>query len=387
MKTANLRIALFSGNYNYVRDGANQALNRLMEYMLRTGANVRIYSPTTDTPAFEPVGDLVSLPSFAVPRRPEYRIAYKLSDEVRDDLEKFAPNIVHLSSPDFGSQAGLKWARAHNIPVIASVHTRFETYLRYYGIGFAEPIMLAALRRFYQKCDALIVPTEGMAQLLRDQKMNTDISIWSRGIDRTYHTPKARDMKWRRGLGIADKEVVICFLGRLVMEKGLDIFVEVIAELKRRNVAHKVVVIGKGPAQEWFASRMPGAIFVGHQMGADLSRAIASCEIFLNPSVTEAFGNVTLEAMANALTVVAAEATGSSNIVIEGETGYLVAPRDVTAYADRLQAYCQDEALRKRHAQAGLSESMKYDWDDINQTVADNYIRLVNQHSIAKAAA
>ncbi len=381
MQTNDLRIALFSGNYNYVRDGANQALNRLMDYMLRQGAKVRIYSPTTDTPAFEPVGDLVSLPSFAVPKRPEYRVATGISDNVRADLEAFAPNIVHLSSPDFGSQAGLKWAHSHDIPVIASVHTRFETYLRYYGIGFAEPLMLAALRRFYRKCDALIVPTEGMAELLRGQGMNEDISIWSRGIDRTYHTPKARSLQWRREWGISDDDVVICFLGRLVMEKGLDIFVEVIAELKKRGVPHKVLVIGKGPAQDWFAARLPGAIFVGHQMGPDLSRAIASSEIFLNPSVTEAFGNVTLEAMANGLSVVAAEATGSSNIVIDGVTGYLVPPRTVSTYADRLQAYCEDPVLRTAHAKAGLTESTKYDWDAINQTVAENYVRLVESHA------
>ena len=60
MKTEDLRVALFSGNYNYVRDGANQALNRLVGYLLRQGVSVRVYSPTTETPDFEPVGDLVS---------------------------------------------------------------------------------------------------------------------------------------------------------------------------------------------------------------------------------------------------------------------------------------------------------------------------------------
>src|SRR4029079_3733875 len=67
-----IRVALFSGNYNYVRDGANQALNRLVGYLLRQGVNVRVYSPTTDTPAFEPTGDLVSIPSIPVPGREEY---------------------------------------------------------------------------------------------------------------------------------------------------------------------------------------------------------------------------------------------------------------------------------------------------------------------------
>ena len=79
MEPSDLRIALFSGNYNYVRDGANQALNRLVDYLLRQGVKVRTYSPTTDTPAFEPTGDLVSMPSVPVPRRPEYRIGIGLN--------------------------------------------------------------------------------------------------------------------------------------------------------------------------------------------------------------------------------------------------------------------------------------------------------------------
>src|SRR5690349_23472011 len=100
MQTADLRIALYSGNYNYVRDGANQALNRLVGYLLRQGAAVRVYSPTAPNPDFEPQGDLVSLPSVAIPGRSEYRLAYALSPRIRRDLAAFAPNLVLTSSPD-----------------------------------------------------------------------------------------------------------------------------------------------------------------------------------------------------------------------------------------------------------------------------------------------
>ena len=96
-----LRIALFSGNYNMTVDGANKALNRLVEYLQRHGATVRVYSPTTDQPAFEPQGTLVSLPSVAIPTRGEYRLALGLSDAVRSDLETFAPHVLHIASPDF----------------------------------------------------------------------------------------------------------------------------------------------------------------------------------------------------------------------------------------------------------------------------------------------
>src|SRR4030095_14821305 len=100
MKPEELRIALFSGNYNYVRDGANQALNRLVGYLLHPGASVRVYPPTTDSPAFPPTGDLVSVPSAAIPGRPEYRLGLGVPSRVRRDLAEFKPDGMHVSVPD-----------------------------------------------------------------------------------------------------------------------------------------------------------------------------------------------------------------------------------------------------------------------------------------------
>ena len=234
MKTSDLRIAMFSGNYNITLDGANKALNRLVEYLLRQGAAVRVYSPTAANPAFEPKGDLVSVPSFAIPGRSEYRMPVGISAENRADLEKFGPNLLHIASPDFSARAAVRWAKARGTPVLASVHTRFETYPRYYNMGFLEPVLETWIRGLYRRCDALVTPSESMVDVLRQQGMNDDISIWSRGVDRTLFGPEKRDVAWRRNFGIADSDVAIAFLGRLVMEKGLDTFAETIVELRKR---------------------------------------------------------------------------------------------------------------------------------------------------------
>jgi glycosyltransferase involved in cell wall biosynthesis len=387
MHTSDLRIALFSGNYNYVRDGANQALNRLVGYLLSQGASVRIYSPTVENPAFAATGDLVSVPSMAIPFRPEYRMPLFLSPAVRRDLEAFNPNIVHISSPDGVSRKAVKWAQKRDLPVLCSVHTRFETYLRYYNLSFAEPILEAWIRRLYRKCDALVAPSESFAQVLREQRMNYDIDIWSRGVDRDIFNPGRRDMEWRRGLGISDDIPVIGFLGRLVMEKGLDVFSDTIDQLKRRNVPHQVLVIGEGPARAWFESRIPDAKFAGFQVGADLGRAVASMDMFFNPSVTEAFGNVTLESMACGLPVVAAKATGSQSLVEDKVSGRLITPGAINQFADALHAYCTNTDLRAEHGSTGERRSHDYSWDAINQTVADTYLRLIRQRAARAIAA
>ena len=377
METRDLRIALFSGNYNYVRDGANQALNRLAEYLLRQGAALRVYAPTTDTPAFEPTGDLVSVPSVAIPGRAEYRVPLGLSKANRADLAEFAPNVIHTSSPDPTGHAAVRWARANVIPVLASVHTRFETYPRYYGLGFTEPWLEAIMRRYYNRCNALVAPSQSMIETLLEQGMHKDISLWTRGVDRTIFASEKRDLAWRREHGIDDGDVAVVFLGRLVMEKGLDIFSETIVQLRKMQVPHKVLVIGDGPARGWFEKALPGGTFVGFQTGADLGRALASGDIFFNPSITETFGNVTLEAMACGLPVVAAGATGASSLVTDGVTGRLVPPGSAQAFAEAIAPYCTDDALRTAHGTAGEEKSKLYDWDTINQAVADTYLRLV----------
>ena len=233
-----LRVALFSGNYNYVRDGANQALNRLVGYLQRQGAQVHVFAPKVKNPAFPSMGKLIGLPSLPVPGRGEYRIPMFLGRKARSDLRAFQPNVVHVSSPDFAAHRAVTWARARKLPVLASVHTRFDTYPRYYNLAWIEPALTAILRRFYRRCDGLVAPSESMAQVLREERMNYDISLWSRGVDRTIFNPERRDLAWRRSLGIADDEVVIGFLGRLVMEKGLDVFSDTIDQVVRRGTPH-----------------------------------------------------------------------------------------------------------------------------------------------------
>jgi glycosyltransferase involved in cell wall biosynthesis len=139
------------------------------------------------------------------------------------------------------------------------------------------------------------------------------------------------------------------------------------------------MVIGDGPARPWFEQHLPGGIFTGQLTGTDLARALAGTDVLLNPSITEAFGNVTLEAMACGLPVVAADASGATNLVRNGVTGTLVEPDEVDEFADALAAYASDPELRRRHGEAGLEVAKTMDWDTINAAVIRVY-----KHAIHK---
>ncbi|MBI1199814.1 MAG: glycosyltransferase [Phenylobacterium sp.] len=371
-RAAGLRLALFSGNYNYTRDGANQALNRLVAYLVSEGAAVRVYSPTTDTPAFEPAGDLVSVPSMPIPGRGEYRVALPLPRRLRQDILDFAPTAIHLSAPDLlGVQARRMGARL-GAPVVASLHTRFETYLSYYGFGWLRPAAERYLAGFYGGCDCVLAPNNPIAELVKAQAPKTKVSIWSRGVDRSRFSPARRDPAWRREMGLGDKDVAVMFLGRLVQEKGLDIFVRTFERLAARpNI--RPMVVGDGPAGAWLRSRLPQGVFTGFLTDAALGRAVASADIMFNPSQTEAFGNATLEAMAAGLAVVCPDVPSTRELVTPDVDGVLTGSRDAAGFAEAIGRLADHPAVLARLGAAARKTSGRYDWAASCATVLDVY--------------
>lgn len=370
-----LRIAFVSGNYNCLRDGANRAQNILVRYLLDHGATVRIYSPTIDNPAFPPVGELVSVPSKPLPfGRKEYRIAWRLPRAIRRDIAEFAPNLFHISLPFLHGASALKLARRMGVPVVAAMHTRFETYPRYYGFGIFERPLLAALRRFYQRSDYVVAPSESAARTMEQQGLAARVGIWTRGVDTQLFTPERRDDAWREAHGLGGAVPVIAFLGRLVVEKGLADFAATITRLRAEGLPLRVLVIGDGPARDEFKGALGDAVFVGFQHGEALARALANADVLLNPSSTEAFGNVSLEAMACGLPVVAADATGNRNLVVDGLTGVLVTPGDIEGYVSAVKPYLESPALREAHAFNALARSKAFSWERASEEMARTYL-------------
>lgn len=369
-----LRVALFSGNYNYTLDGASRSLNRLVDHLQRVaGAQVRVYSPTTDQPAFPPVGELISVPSVAFPSRPDYRLALGLPAAIRQDVQAFRPDIVHLSAPDLLGLGALKLARNLGVPVVSSVHTLFDAYLDYYALGWLRPFLRRRLWNFYRACDYVLAPTQAIADELRVEALPARVRMWARGVDPELFHPGRRSDAWRRRHGLTDDRPVIVFMGRIVPEKGLAVFAETIRRLERTRGPAQVLVIGDGPARAGFAERLPGAVFTGFLTGEELATALASGDIFFNPSDTETFGNVNLEAMASGLAMVCADVPNSRALLQPGVSGLLCAPGDPLSYAAALRRLGDDPAERVRLQREALARSAAYRWPEILQAVADVY--------------
>lgn len=380
-----MRIALFSGNYNYLREGANQTLNRLVRFLEARGDAVRVYSPVTNTPAFEPAGTLVPVPSITLPVRKEFRLALGMPAAIRRDVEAFAPDLIHLSTPDILNTRALSFARKRGIPVVASQHTLFETYLDHYGLGWARPLAEAHLARFYRRCSHVLVPMTALIPPMEKARGDSRVSLFTRGIDRARFDPARRDPAWRRAQGIGDHEVAVLFFGRLVLEKGVHTYVTTLRALLDRGLPVRPLVIGAGPAEAEFRE-LPGVVLAGHLEGEALSAAVASADMMLHASTTEAFGNVLLEAMASGLPVVCTDCPSARTIFDHGRTGLITPPGDIAAHAALAGGLVGDPALRQAMGRAAREESALFDWNSALQAVADTYDRLVGDNAPAQSS-
>ena len=374
-----LRVALFTGNYNYIKDGVALTLNRLVAFLLKRGVPVLIFAPVGEKPAFESVGELVALPSIAIPTRKEYRIALGLPAAARQRLETFRPTLFHIAVPDIAGYKALKLAERWGVPVVASYHTRYDTYLRFYGLGLLEKLGQRYLRYFYNRVRRVYPPSESMAQIIRDEGQSSNVEVWARGVDAELFAPAKRDMAWRRSLGIADDDIAVSFVGRLVKEKNTALVVRVLNALTSRGLRIRPLIVGDGPELDAMRLGLGSGVFPGFLHGEELARAYASSDIFFFPSESETFGNVTLEAMASGVPAVNAIASGSNSLLIEGVTGHLVSARDEAAMAARIAALARDSKQRQRMGAAARERALHYSWDAVLAGLVASYTQVLRE--------
>ncbi len=357
------RVALFAGAYNHIADGVSLTLNRLVAHLTKQpDTAVRVFAPTVESPALNHAGTMCPIPSVAAPGRPDYRISLGLSAEAKHVIDAFDPTIFHIATPDVLGLHALHTAQRRERPVVASYHTHFSSYLKYYGLTTLEPVLWAYLRYFYTRCKHIYVPSSAMADILRAHGITKGLRPWERGINAERFHPRHRSMEWRRAQGIEDDEVVISFVSRLVLEKGLPLLPRIQKALEQRGCTARWLIVGDGPARQDLEAELSGACFTGFLEGSELATAYASSDLFVFPSDTETFGNVTLEAMASGVPTVCADAVGSRDLVNDGTTGFLCPPADVHAFANALATLIVQPDKRTAMGHAAHNRAQSYTW-------------------------
>ncbi len=368
-----LRVALVTSSYAYIQDGVALTLNRLVTFLEGRGVEVLVFTPTSERPTFAYPGEVVSVASIPVPLRPEYRLALGLPKAARERLEAFAPDIIHVAVPDILGHQALALGDKLGVPVVASYHTRYETYLSHYGLGLMTDFVGERISAFYRRCREVYVPSESMAEALAANGGAGEVRLWTRGVDTERFDPAKRSADWRRAHGVGDGEVVVLFASRLVREKRLGTLVDMFERLNAAGVGHRAVIVGDGPERGALEAALPGALFLGFLTGEDLPRAYANADLFVFPSDTETFGSVTLEAMASGLPTLCSDATGSRSLVEPGVTGFLEPADSGEAFFARAKTLIEHADLRRAMSVAARARSLRFSWDEAMAMLLERY--------------
>jgi phosphatidylinositol alpha 1,6-mannosyltransferase len=374
-----MKIAYFAGTVRK-GDGTVRVLLEMIEQATRCGMECMVVSGYIDDNVPLKV-TFVKIPSVPFPFYQDYYLSYSNEKNLEKKLDAFNPDILHVHSPDLISWAALKYARTKKIPILATHHTDFVKYTSYYHASYLAPVIKTMLKALYNRMGAVTTPSLPMAKELTSYGVkNIEITPW--GTDLCLFTPEAFSPDWRQKIaGIDSTKKIILSVSRLTWEKDLQVLADTYKMLAKHRNDFILVVAGDGPIRQELEELMPGAVFLGHLSCKELATAYASSDIFLFPSCTETFGNVTLEAMASGLVSVTADEGGSLSLVQDGVNGLQAKARNAGDFYKKISYLLDNPAARDELRNNALTFSAGYSWKAACDRTFAIYDRLVSECS------
>lgn len=337
-----LRVAVVTETYPPEVNGVAMTVARTVQGLLQRGHSVQVLRPRqhgADRAATGEAMHEVLMRGLPIPRYPGLRMGVPAKRALVRRWSVQRPDVVHIATEGPLGWSALQAARVLKLPITSDFRTNFHAYSRHYGVGWLRKPIVAYLRRFHNACGVTMVPTEPLRGDLQACGFER-LRVVARGVDTDLFDPARRDPELRRHWGAAPDDRVVLCVGRLAAEKNLALLVQAYEQALQRQPGVRLVLVGDGPLRESLQRRVPQAHFAGTRTGDDLGRHYASADLFVFPSLTETFGNVTLEALASGLPVVAFDCAAAARFVLPGRQGWLVPPDDPTRFLA-----CVQEAL------------------------------------------
>jgi glycosyltransferase involved in cell wall biosynthesis len=325
-----LRVALVTETYPPEINGVSMTLARVVEGLQERGHALQLVRPRqpVDTPAPDgsPAADEVLMRGLPIPNYPHLRMGLPARRALVSLWSHQRPDLVHVATEGPLGWSAVEAARRLKLPVCSDFRTNFHAYSRHYGLGWLSRPIVAYLRKFHNRTARTMVPTPALRDDLAAAGFQR-LEVVARGVDtrrfHPQHRSEALRAQWQAAAG-----PVVLHVGRLAPEKNLGLLLDAFLALRQKVPAARLVLVGDGPARAELQRRCPEAVFAGAQTGQALAQHYASADLFLFPSLTETFGNVTPEAMASGLPVVAFRAAAAAQLVRPGLDGLLAPPAD-----------------------------------------------------------
>ena len=354
-------------------NGVALTVRSLQQGLRRRGHRVTVVRPCQQRGQRAEAHELL-VPGVPLPRYPGLKFGLTAGRRLRQAWDGDRPDAVYIATEGPLGWSALRAARRLSIPVASAVHTRFDLYMRDYGLAWMEPFALRWMRRFHNRADATLAPTQELERFLFQAGFK-QVRRLARAVDTGRFDPGFRSQELRAAWEVGHHEVAVIHVGRIAAEKNLDLAVRAFRELQSHRPLARMVWVGDGPQRVALERANPDFIFCGVRRGQDLARHFASADLFVFPSHSETFGNVTLESMACGLATVAFDYGAAHEHLVDGVHGACV-KRDADFISATVRIGC-DDALRRamgaraREAVSGLHpDRVAADFDALLQDIA-----------------
>ncbi|MBL8362038.1 MAG: glycosyltransferase family 1 protein [Rubrivivax sp.] len=362
-----LRVAYVTETYPPEVNGVATTTAKFVEGLHRRQHDVQLVRPRqtrADEAGAGPRLHEVLMRGLPIPNYPHLRMGVPSKRALVKLWSLRRPDVVHVATEGPLGWSALQAATHLRVPVTSDFRTNFHAYSRHYGIGWLHRPIMAYLRKFHNRCACTMVPTETLKRELERAGFER-LQVVQRGVDTDRYGPTRRSDELRRGWGAGPDDVVVGIVGRLAAEKNLGLVVDAFREIRRTVAAARLVFIGDGPLRADLQAGCADAVFTGNRSGLDLAAHYASLDLFLFPSLTETFGNVTVEALASGLPVVAYDHAAAGQLIRSGTNGLLCTPGDTAGFIEAAIELAERAPLRAAIAAQARATALGLGWDAV----------------------
>lgn len=378
-----LRVALVTETWPPEVNGVAMTLKRMVDGLIGRGHSVQLVRPrqTAADTALSTHGlqELLSR-GLRLPRYDGLKLGLPARARLLREWSRQRPDLVHVATEGPLGWTAVTAANKLRVPVTSDFHTNFDHYSAHYGVGWLRQPVAAYLRRFHNRTAATYVPTSALARDLATQGYER-VEVISRGVDTTLYSPARRSEALRREWGVAVDGLAVICVGRVAPEKNLGLALRAFAAIRHQRPDARMILVGDGPLRDSIAREHPDVVLAGMRHGEDLAAHYASADLFLFPSLTETFGNVTLEAMASGVCPLAYDYAAAAEVIQDLGNGAVVRCRDEDGFIERAVQLAAANALRTSLGRHARETARGIDWEQVNDAFADALVRIWRQGS------
>jgi glycosyltransferase involved in cell wall biosynthesis len=374
-----LRIAVVTETWPPEVNGVAMTLSKLIQHLGQRQHTIQLIRPRQDKndEGLDHAGwSELLLRGLPIPKYPQLKLGLPSKKALIKAWSTRRPDLVHIATEGPLSWSALQAAQVLRLPVTSDFRTNFHSYCQHYGIGWLSKPIVAYLRKFHNRTAFTMVPTQAMRHQLETLGFK-NLKVVARGVDTQLFHPDRRNTTMRDVWAVAPETMVLLSVGRLAAEKNLDLTIQTYQAIKATGRPVKMVFAGDGPMRTVTQAKCPDAIFTGMCSHDELATLYASADLLLFPSLTETFGNVTLEALASGTPVLAFDCAAASDFIHDGKNGWLVSGSDSSAYIKKaLDITHEASSLAQTRAFARISVE-HLGWDAIATQVETIFQRAI----------